>query len=167
MDLVDEEDGALGFSAGSKDDLAGKFVRDYQLPVRSNNSRYNSRFALLQLAGFGDDAAQVGDAGGDGGDGDEVGGGLGRDDAGERRLAGARRAPEDDGRQMAGLDEAAQELARRDEVVLADVLVEAAGAHAGGQRRAGGVFFGRSAFRGEQGLLGEVSTRRSARHAPL
>ena len=47
---------------------------------------------------FGHNPSQVGDAGGDGGDGDEVGGGLGRDDAGERRLAGARRAPEDDGR---------------------------------------------------------------------
>ena len=57
------------------------------------------------------------------------------DDLRQGGLAGAGRAPEDDGReQPVGLDGAAQELARADDVLLADVLVQGARAHAGGQR---------------------------------
>ncbi len=40
-------------------------------------------------------------------------------------------------RQLAGLDEAAQDAPFADEVLLADVLVEAARPHAGGERRVG------------------------------
>ena len=96
--------------------------------------------------GFGDDAAEVGDAGGDGADGDEVGLGLGGDDAGEGGFAAAGRAPEDEGGELAGFDEASEEFAGADEVVLADVFVEVAGAHAGGEGCAGLGLEGGDAF---------------------
>ena len=66
-------------------------------------------------------------------------GALGRAGDGERqrRLAGARRTPEDRRRQAVLLDEAAQRLAGSDEVVLADDLVDRARPEPGGQRRLG------------------------------
>jgi hypothetical protein len=104
--------------------------------------------------GFGDDAAEVGDAGGDGADGDEVGPGLGGDDAGEGGFAGAGRAPEDKGGELAGFDEAAEELVGADEVGLAEVFVEGAGTHTGGEGCAGLGFEGGDAFGLEEGGLG-------------
>ena len=53
----------------------------------------------------------------------------------ERRLAGAGRSPEDDRLQQVALDRFAQRLAGREDVVLADDLVERARAHALGERR--------------------------------
>ncbi len=86
--------------------------------------------ALLRL---GDDATEVGDAGGDGGDRLEVGAGEAGDDAGEGGLAGAGRSPEDHRRGFAGLDRLAEETALADDMLLADELVEGTGAHAGGE----------------------------------
>ena len=62
--------------------------------------------------------------------------GLVGDDHGQRGLAGTGRPPQDDGREKpVGFDGAAQELARPDDVLLADELVQRARAHPGGQGR--------------------------------
>ncbi len=55
----------------------------------------------------------------------------------KRRLAGARRAPQQRRRQPVGLDETAQRLARPDEVVLADDIVDRARSQPGRQWSAG------------------------------
>ena len=60
-----------------------------------------------------------------------------RDDAGERRLAGARRSPQDDGLQQVALDRLAQRLAGTEDLILADDLVERSRADALGQWRPG------------------------------
>ena len=52
----------------------------------------------------------------------------------QRGLAGARRAPEDHGVEPALLERSAQDLARPDEVALADHLVQRAGPHPVGER---------------------------------
>ena len=57
------------------------------------------------------------------------------DDARERRLAGARRSPEDDRLQQVALDGLAQRPARREQILLADELVERARPHPLGERR--------------------------------
>ncbi len=56
------------------------------------------------------------------------------DEPGERRLAGAGRAPEDDRLQQVALDRHAQRAARRRGALLPDEFVERAGTHALGQR---------------------------------
>ncbi len=79
--------------------------------------------------------ADVLDPGQHGVDGDEMGGrGVG-DDARQGGLAAAGRPPEDDRRQLVGLNRAAQQTARPNDVFLADELVQRARAHARGQRR--------------------------------
>ena len=60
-------------------------------------------------------------------------GGVG-DDAGQGGLAGAGRAVEDHAAELVGLDGAAQEPARADDVLLADELVQRARPHARRQR---------------------------------
>ena len=60
------------------------------------------------------------------------------DDAGQRRLAAAGRAEEDQRGDAVGFDGAAQQLARPQDVRLPDELVERARAHPVGQRS----FFG-------------------------
>ena len=57
-----------------------------------------------------------------------------RDEPRERRLAGAGRTPEDHRMQRAAFEQAAQRLARREQVRLADELVERARSHAISQR---------------------------------
>ena len=57
------------------------------------------------------------------------------DDLGQRGLAHARRAPEDDRAGIVALDLQPQRLAGPEHVLLADELVERARAHAVGQRR--------------------------------
>ena len=69
-----------------------------------------------------------------------------RDDARQRRLAGARRTPEDDRLQQIALDRFAQRFARREQLLLSDELLERARAHAFRQRRRRGLFQ-RSVFR--------------------
>ncbi len=86
------------------------------------------------LAGLLDRLPEVGDAGGDGGDADEVGLRESCDEARERRLAGAGRAPEHHGGHLAGADGALEHVALAEEVALPDVLLERAGAHAGRER---------------------------------
>ena len=58
------------------------------------------------------------------------------DQARERGLAGAGRAPEDDRLQQVALDGLAQRLPGRQQILLADELVERARPHALGERRA-------------------------------
>ena len=86
------------------------------------------------LAGLLDRLPEVGDAGGDGGDADEVRFRESGDEARERRLAGAGRAPEHHGGHLAGADGALQHVALAEEVALSDVLLERTGAHAGRER---------------------------------
>jgi hypothetical protein len=63
------------------------------------------------------------------------------DDPRQRRLAGARRAPEDDRLQQVALDRFAQRFAGREEALLADELVERPRPHALGERgRCAGLF---------------------------
>ena len=93
-----------------------------------------ARAQLLRLL---DGGAHVLDAGHHGRQRDELGIAGARDQARERGLAGARRAPQDHRMQAAALEQAAQRLARREQVRLADELVEARGPHAVGQRTKG------------------------------
>ena len=86
------------------------------------------------LAGLLDGLPEVGDAGGDGGDADEVRFREPGDEPRERRLAGAGGAPEHHGGHLAGADGALQHVAFAEEVKLPDVLLERAGAHAGRER---------------------------------
>src|SRR5690606_35306728 len=60
-----------------------------------------------------------------------------RNDARDRRLAGARRAPEDDAADRVTLDQLAQCATRCEQVLLTDILVERAWAHARGKRCSG------------------------------
>ncbi len=88
---------------------------------------------LDAITGTGKDFADILDA-----DGRGIGllkGGLGTDgdDPGEGGLAGPRRAVEDRAGQSVGVEEAAEEFAGAEEVLLADKVVETAGAHADGQ----------------------------------
>jgi hypothetical protein len=61
-----------------------------------------------------------------------------RDDLRERRLTGARRTREDNRWQPIGFDRAPQQFPRREDMLLADELLDRARAHARGERRRGG-----------------------------
>ena len=74
-------------------------------------------------------------AGEDGGELDEGGFGCVRDDLGEGGFADAWRAPEDHGIGIVALDLNAEGLAGAEEVLLAEELVEGAGAHSLGEGR--------------------------------
>jgi hypothetical protein len=82
-----------------------------------------------------DDLAHAGNALGDGAEVARTRRRALGDDARERRLAGARRPPEDDAADGVLLDQLAQRLAGPEQVLLADVLVERARPHARGERR--------------------------------
>ena len=60
--------------------------------------------------------------------------GRARDEPGDRRLAGARRSPEDDGREPVGLDQDPQRPPGAEELLLADDLVERSRPQPGRQR---------------------------------
>ena len=94
--------------------------------------------ALLAHAGPGPlgDLAHVLDAGGDRRQRLERLAGRAGDQAGDRGLAGAGRAPEHHRRQAVGLDQHPQRTAGPEQLLLADHLVEAARPQAGGERRA-------------------------------
>jgi hypothetical protein len=87
-----------------------------------------------------------------------------RDHARERRLAGSGRPPQDQRRQPIALDELAQRLTARKQRLLPDDLVDAARAHALGERR--GVAAERTAAGGvsEQGGLVAPGRAAGARH---
>ena len=98
--------------------------------------------------GFGHDLADFLDAGQDRAERDEPRLGRVGDDAGQRGLAGAGRPPQDDRLQQVALDRLAERLAGREELFLADELVEGARPHPLGQRRRtpaarGNGFFGK------------------------
>ena len=80
--------------------------------------------------------AHLGDARHDRGQRREVGADLAGEQPGEAGLAGAGRAPQQDRREVAAGDAAAERPALADEVVLADELVEVARAHPRGERLA-------------------------------
>ena len=73
-------------------------------------------------------------AGEDGGELDEAGAGDVGDDAGEGGLADSGRSPEDHRGGVVALDLDAEGLAGGEDMLLADVLIEVAGAHAVGER---------------------------------
>ena len=87
------------------------------------------------VVGLGDDAAEVGDAGGDGAYRLKGGLGVGGDQAGEGGFAGTGRPPKDERRQISAagfLDigqGAKQHALLADYLLLADELGESAGAH--------------------------------------
>ena len=92
--------------------------------------------SLRRLERLLDDDAQVRLARQDGGDRDEVTLGRVGNDLRQRGLACSRRPPQDDGReQPVRFDGAAQELALADDVLLADIFIQRARAHARGERR--------------------------------
>ena len=139
--LVDLEIGVLGGRA-DQDDRAVLDPRQQRVLlglVEAVDFVDEEDGALGKLAAAflrgGDGRADVRDARQHGVDGDEVAArGVG-DDARQRGLAGAGRPVEDDGAELVGLDRAAQQPARPDDVLLADELVERARAHPGGEGR--------------------------------
>src|SRR5687767_12860953 len=68
----------------------------------------------------------------------ECGAGTFCNDAGECGLAGTGRSPEDDAADLVFLDQLTQRLAGSEQVILADIVVERARAHARGKRAAMG-----------------------------
>ncbi len=81
-----------------------------------------------------DRRADVLDAREDRREGQELRLGVSRDEARERRLAGARRSPEDHRVHLAGLDETPERLPLSQQVPLADELVQGPRTHAIGER---------------------------------
>ena len=92
------------------------------------------RAVLPRAFGVGHDLLDFFDPGEHGGELDELRLGHVRDDLGERGLARARRPPEDQRAGIVAIDLRAQRLARSDQVLLTDVLVERSRTHAVGQR---------------------------------
>ena len=139
--LVDLEIGIFGGRA-DQDDRAVLDPRQQRVLlglVEAVDFVHEEDGALGELAAAilrgGDGRANVRDAGQHGVDGDEVRPrGVG-DDARKGGLAGAGRPVEDDGAELIGLDRAAQQPARPDDVFLADELVERARAHPRGEGR--------------------------------
>ena len=139
--LVDLKIGVLGGRA-DQDDRAVLDPRQQRVLlglVEAVNFVHKEDGALGKLAAAilrgGDGRANVCDARQHGVDGDEVRPrGVG-DDARKRGLAGAGRPVEDDGAELIGLNCAAQQPARPDDVFLADELVERARAHPRGEGR--------------------------------
>ena len=91
--------------------------------------------AAPRLFGFRHDGADFLDAGQHRAERDEVRAGDVRDQARQRRLAGAGRAPQNDRLQLIAIDGEPERPSRPDQRVLADELVERARPHALGQRR--------------------------------
>ena len=93
-----------------------------------------ARAILPRALGIGHDLLDFLDAGQHGGELDELRLGHARDDLRQRGLAGARRSPEDERANIVALDLRAQRLAGRDQMLLADKLIERPRTHAIGQR---------------------------------
>ena len=127
---ADEHDVA-GFDAGQKRVLL-RLVEAMDFVDEDDRSAAGGP---SQALGVGHDLADFLDAGQHGAERHEASLRRVRDDAGERRLAGAGRAPENDRLQEIALDGFAQRLAGREQLLLADELVERARAHPLGQRR--------------------------------
>ncbi|MEI2776444.1 MAG: hypothetical protein V9G19_10830 [Tetrasphaera sp.] len=139
--LVDLEVGVLGGGA-DKDDRAVLHPGQQRVLLRLVKAMYlvdKEDGALAVEAGaflrLGHGLANLLDAGEHRVERDEVGAGGVGDDPRQCRLARARWAIEDQAAQLVGLDGAAQQPPRADDVLLADVLGQSARAHACSQRR--------------------------------
>ena len=112
------------------------------------------------VLGLGDRRADLGHAGHDGRHGAELGADGVREQPGERRLAGAGRAPQEHRREVAAADGPAERAALADEVRLAHELLEGARAQPGGER----LPLGRGL---EQGFGASAGHGAPGRHGPM
>ena len=151
---ADEADGAA-FDIGEEGVLLG-LVEAVDLIDEEDGARAEAG----GFFGLDHDLLDLLDAGEDGGELDEGGsGGLG-DDLGEGSFADARGAPEDHGGGVVGFDGELEGFAGAEEVLLAGVAGEGAGAHALGE---GGAAVGRAMCAGDGGDVEEAHERESAR----
>ncbi len=97
------------------------------------------------LLGHGHDFLYLLDAGEDGAEGDKLGAGQARDEARERGLSAAGRAPEEHGAEIVVFDLNAKRLARTEKFFLANEFIERARTHALGEWLVGS---GNVGFRG-------------------
>ena len=95
-----------------------------------------------QIAGLVENFAEFFDAAGDGADLPEVAAAGGGQQMGERRFAGAGRAVEDDRAEPVGGQQAAEQFAFAEKMLLADELVERLRPHPRGQRLSLAAVFG-------------------------
>ena len=103
----------------------GRRASCWALLKRWISSRNRTRAGAVEGQPFlrlGDRRADLGDAGHDRRQGREVGADLGGEEAGEARLAGPGRAPQQQRREVAARDAPAERAALADEVLLADEL---------------------------------------------
>ena len=141
---VDLEERVLGRRADEHDDAVLDRVQQRVLlrlaePVDLVDEQDRAlRRQAETVGGRRDGRAQLGDAAGDRADLLEVRLRRARDDARQRRLAGAGRAVEDQREERVRLDRATQPRALADDLSLADELVERPRTHAGSKRRDGG-----------------------------
>jgi len=121
-----------------------------------------------QLTSFADHATQIRHAGRDRGQRDEARASALRRDAGEGRLPGPGRPPQDHRRKLSRVDRLAQHASRGDKVLLADELIEVAGPDPGGERCGGrGLAVVGARLRGEQGRNADRPLRSARmRHEP-
>ena len=152
------ERGVFGRRA-DEDDIAGLDTRQKRVLLRLVEAvdfvDEDDRAApgrLTEALGVGHDVANLFDAREHRAEGHESRFGRVGNNPGERRLARARRSPEDDGLQQIALDRFAQRLAGRQQLFLTHEFVERAGAHALGERSRR-VSSRRSVF-GKQGIHG-------------
>jgi hypothetical protein len=124
----DEADGAV-FDVGQEGVLLG-LVEAVDLIDEEDGAGAEFR----RFFGVDHDLLDLLDAGEHGGELDEAGAGDVGDDAGEGGLADSGRSPEDHRGRVVALDLNAERLAGGEEMLLADVLVEVARAHAVGER---------------------------------
>ncbi len=126
---ADQDDGAV-LDPGQERVLLG-LVEAVDLVDEEDGALAVQVAALLGLV---DRLPDVGDPGEHGVDGDEMGTRRVGDDVGEGGLAGSRRAVEDEGGELVGLDGAAQQPSGPEDVLLADEVVERRGPQARRQR---------------------------------
>ncbi len=127
---ADEDDGPV-LDPGQEGVLLG-LVEAVDLVDEKNRA---PAVVLGPILGLGHRFADVFDAGKDGVQRGKVGAGCVGNDPGQGRLAGSRRSVEDEAAQLVGLNRPAQEAARPDDVVLADILIQRPRSHARGQGR--------------------------------
>lgn len=137
---VDGEEGVLGGGADEGDEPAFD-IGEQDILLRLGEAvdlveEEDGAFVLLaeDAGGLVDDLADAFDADGRGVLADEPARGCFGDDLGEGGFAGTGRAVEDDGGEGVGVDHAAEELARPEQVGLPNDLVEGPGPHPSRQR---------------------------------
>ena len=136
----DDFKGRVLSGGANEGDRTGLYVGQYDVLLRlvkAVNLVYEQYGALAGHAetvpGFLDDAAQVGDAGGDGGSLLEMGLGNGGDDQGKGGLTGTGRPPENHGGYPVGFYATSEYFVRADNVFLTHKLIEIARSHARSQ----------------------------------